>query len=183
MRDESTAEWNRLYDEGRFLLTKRYKKDTDEVVEEGKFLANQFDEDPLNKEFGQSLKKFFDHLGHDASGNIVFQKNLLKDFVNTVLPGTLANLSYIPLPRIEVSDPMIDVVCILSSNSTDGISLRTFVNLVQQVIENLAVQCDNLMPNIMEFSSDNYWRWGRKKIGNHNDNKASIITVVHLIFF
>ncbi|EGD90146.1 hypothetical protein H112_02619 [Trichophyton rubrum D6] len=151
LRDESTAEWNRLYDEGRFLLTKRYKKDTDEVVEEGKFLANQFDEDPLNKEFGQSLKKFFDHLGHDASGNIVFQKNLLKDFVNTVLPGTLANLSYIPLPRIEVSDPMIDVV-----------------------IENLAVQCDNLMPNIMEFSSDNYWRWGRKKIGNHNDNKAMI---------
>ncbi|OAL67889.1 hypothetical protein A7C99_1021 [Trichophyton rubrum] len=112
LRDESTAEWNRLYDEGRFLLTKRYKKDTDEVVEEGKFLANQFDEDPLNKEFGQSLKKFFDHLGHDASGNIVFQKNLLKDFVNTVLPGTLANLSYIPLPRIEVSDPMIDVAMI-----------------------------------------------------------------------
>ncbi|EFR03238.1 hypothetical protein MGYG_06240 [Nannizzia gypsea CBS 118893] len=151
LRDESTAEWNRLYDEGRFLFTKRYKKDTDEVVEEGKFLANQFDEDPLNREFGQSLKKFFDHLGHDASGNIAFQKNILKDFANTVIPGTLASLSYIPLPRIEVSDPMVDVV-----------------------IENLAVQCDNLMPNILEFSSDNYWRWGRKNIGNHNDNKANV---------
>ncbi|KAM5439712.1 hypothetical protein MferCBS31731_004469 [Microsporum ferrugineum] len=148
LRDESTAEWNRLYDEGRFLLTKRYKKDTDEVVEEGKFLANQFDEDPLNREFGQSLKKFFDHLGHDTSGNVVFQKALLKDFANTVLPGIFTNLRYIPLPRIEVSDPMVDVV-----------------------IENLAIQCDNLMPNIMEFSSDNYWRWGRKNIGNHNDNK------------
>ncbi|KAK2868124.1 hypothetical protein FQN49_003130 [Arthroderma sp. PD_2] len=151
LRDESTAEWNRLYDEGRFLLTKRYKQDTDEVVEEGKFLASQFDEDPLNREFGQSLKKLFDHLGHDTSGNVVFQKSLMKDFMNTVLPGIFGNLRYIPLPRIEVSDPMVDVV-----------------------IENLAIQCDNLMPNIMEFSSDNYWRWGRKNIGNHNDNKAMI---------
>lgn len=30
------------------------------------------------------------------------------------------------------------------------------------------------MPNVVEFSMDNYWRWGRKKIGNKHDNKVMI---------
>lgn len=42
------------------------------------------------------------------------------------------------------------------------------------------------MPNVCEFGSDNYWRWGRKKISNKNDNKVgyieSILVVPKLTF-
>lgn len=80
---------------------------------------------------------------------MVFKKHLMKDFTNVVLPGIFEDLRYVPIPRIEVSDPMVDVV-----------------------IENLAIESDNLMPNVVEFGSDNYWRWGRKKISNKRDNKV-----------
>jgi hypothetical protein len=28
------------------------------------------------------------------------------------------------------------------------------------------------MPNVVEFGSDNYFRWGRKNISNKRDNKV-----------
>jgi hypothetical protein len=41
------------------------------------------------------------------------------------------------------------------------------------VVENIVIESDNLMPNVIEFGSDNYFRWGRKKITNKRDNKVS----------
>ncbi|WEW61717.1 hypothetical protein PRK78_007211 [Emydomyces testavorans] len=151
LQEESNEEWRRLYDEGQFLFRDRYRDDTNRLVGEFKFIGEQFEEDPYNKQFGQSMQKLFTDLGTDMQGKVVFKKHLLKDFSTVVLPGIFEHLHYIPIPRIEVSDPMIDVV-----------------------VENLAVECDNLMPNVIEFGSDNYWRWGRKKITNKHDNKVMI---------
>lgn len=39
-------------------------------------------------------------------------------------------------------------------------------------MENLVIESDNLMPNVVEFGSDNYFRWGRKKISSKRDNKV-----------
>jgi len=61
------------------------------------------------------------------------------------------HIRYVPIPRIEVSDPMVDAI-----------------------VENLIIESDNLAPNVLEFGSDNYWRWGRKKIANKNKNKVMI---------
>lgn len=110
LEDAATDEWNKLYDEGKYLLTDRYREDTNHVVGEVKFLGDQFDKDPLNKAFGLSVKKLFDHLGHDASGKIAFKGQLVKDFMNIVLPGIAEYIRYVPIPRIEVQDPMIDMV-------------------------------------------------------------------------
>lgn len=44
-----------------------------------------------------------------------------------------------------------------------------------QVVENIVIESDNLTPNVMELGSDNYFRWGRKKISNKRDNKVSVI--------
>jgi len=68
-----------------------------------------------------------------------------------IIPGFFEHVRYVPVPRIEYSDPMIDMV-----------------------IENLVLEGDNLAPNLFEFGSDNYWRWGRKGIQNKNKNKVML---------
>ena len=151
MEDEATRQWNELYDKGRYLLRERYRSHTDRIVDEIKFMADQFDKDPLNKALAESIQKLFKDLGRDAGGKVVFKKHLLNDIRDIILPGIFENVRYVPIPRIEVSDPTVDVV-----------------------IENLVIESDNLMPNVVEFGSDNYFRWGRKKIASKRDNKIMI---------
>ncbi|EED14903.1 conserved hypothetical protein [Talaromyces stipitatus ATCC 10500] len=151
MQDAATEQWNKLYDEGRFLLRDRYRSHTDRIADEAKFLATQFDEDPQNRAFRQSLEKLFKDLGQDQYGKPVFKPQLIKDITNVIIPEIFENASYIPIPRIEVSDRAVDMV-----------------------IENLIIESDNLMPNVVEFGADNYWRWGRKMISNIDDHKIMI---------
>ncbi|KAJ5281194.1 hypothetical protein N7478_006566 [Penicillium angulare] len=151
MEEEANKEWNTLYDKGRYLIRERYRSHSDRIVDEIKFLAEQFDKDPLNKALAESVQKLFLDLGRDSGGKVTFKKHLLTDLRDIILPGIFENVRYVPIPRIEVSDPMVDVV-----------------------VENLVIESDNLMPNVVEFGSDNYFRWGRKKITNKRDNKIMI---------
>ncbi|KAK2799520.1 hypothetical protein FQN51_006834 [Onygenales sp. PD_10] len=151
LEDSATEQWNRLYDEGRFLLRDRYRDNTNQIVDEIKYLGDQFDRDPLNKAFGDSLQKLFHDLGYDVDGRIIFKDHLRKDVTSVIIPTLFEKIRYVPVPRIELSDPMVDVV-----------------------IDNLVIESDNLMPNVVELSSDNYWRWGRKRIGNKHNNKVMI---------
>ncbi|KAI9376017.1 hypothetical protein BJX61DRAFT_26997 [Aspergillus egyptiacus] len=151
MEDDWNRQYNQLSDHGRFLLRDRYRNHTDRILDEAKFLGDQFNRDPQNKAFGDSVQKLFDDLGRDESGNAKFKPHLVKDLRDVILPAIFENVRYVPVPRIEMSDPMADVV-----------------------IENLVVESDNLMPNVVEFGSDNYLRWGRKKISNKRDNKVML---------
>lgn len=151
LTDEANDEWTRVYDKGNFLLRDRYREHTNRVLDEIKFLSDQFDQDPQNKAFGDSVQKLFLDLGNDQSGTAAFKPHLLKDVTEVVLPATFENIRYVPIPRIEVSDPTIDAV-----------------------VENLVIESDNLMPNALEFGSDNYFRWGRKKISNKRHNSIMI---------
>lgn len=151
MQDASTDAWNSLYDKGNFLLRDRYRNHTDRIANEFKFFGNEFDKDPQNKAFAAAVEKLFLDLGNDENGKAAFKPHLLKDLSEVILPAIFENVRYVPIPRIEVSDPMIDAV-----------------------IENLVIESDNLAPNVMEFGSDNHWRWGRKKISNKNKNKVMI---------
>lgn len=151
MQDAANEEWNKLYDQGRYLLRERYRDHTNRVIDEFKFMGDQFDKDPQNQAFGQAVQKLFMDLGNDENGKPVFKKHLVKDLSQVILPAIFENVHYVPIPRIEVSDPTIDAV-----------------------IENLLIESDNLMPNVFEFGSDNYFRWGRKKISNKHDNKVMI---------
>lgn len=149
MLDDANTQWNRLYDHGEFLLRSRYRNHTDRVVDEVKFLADQFEKDPLNKAFGDAMEKLFNDLGNDVNGKPTFKKHLLKDVSEVILPAFFENVRYIPIPRIEYSDPQADVI-----------------------IENLVIEGDNLAPNVFEFQSDNWFRWGRKANKNKNKNKV-----------
>jgi hypothetical protein len=151
MEDECNRQWNELYDKGRYLLRERYRGHSDRIVDEVKFLAEQFERDPQNTALAEAFQKLFKDLGHDSNGKATFKPDLLKDLRDIILPSIFENVRYVPIPRIEVSDPMVDVV-----------------------VENLTIESDNLMPNVVEFGSDNYFRWGRKKISNKRDNKIMI---------
>lgn len=151
MEDSATDEWNTLYDRGNFLLRDRYRNHTDRIVDEIKFLGNEFDNDPQNKQFAASLNKLFADLGNDENGKPTFKPHLLKDLSEVILPAVFEGIRYVPIPRIEYSDPMVDAI-----------------------IENLVIESDNLIPNIFELESDNYFRWGRKKVANKNRNSVTL---------
>ncbi|KKK18616.1 hypothetical protein ARAM_004195 [Aspergillus rambellii] len=151
MQDTWSHQYDQLAEHGRYLLRGRYKNNTDRILDELKFIGDQFNQDPQNKAFGDSMQQLFNDLGRDSNGKVAFKKHLLKDIRDVILPAVFENIRYVPVPRIEVSDPMADVV-----------------------IENLVIESDNLMPNVVEFGSDNYFRWGRKKISNKRDNKIMI---------
>jgi hypothetical protein len=151
MEDAATEEWNRIYDQGNFLLRDRYRNHTDRIVDEIKFLADQFDQDAQNKKFGQSMQKLFNDLGNDENGKPTFKPHLVKDLTEVILPGVFESIRYVPIPRIEYKDPM-----------------------VEAVIENLVIESDNLMPNVMEIAGDNYFRWGRKGMANKKHHSFMI---------
>jgi len=151
LEDASSQEWDRLYQQGRFLLREKYRSHTDRVVDEVKFVADQFDKDAQNKAFGLAVQKLFKDLGNDQNGNAEFKPHLLKDLTDVIIPAIFENVAYIPIPRIEYSDPQFDAV-----------------------IENLVLESDNFMPNVFDLSSENYFRWGRKKIANKHKNTVEI---------
>lgn len=151
LQDQANEEWNQLYDKAQFLFRERYRDHTDHLIDEVKFMADQFDQDPQNKAFAQSMEKLFLDLGRDENGKPVFKPHLIKDLTEVIIPGIFENTRYVPIPRIEVSDPMVDLV-----------------------VENLVIESDNLFPNALEFGSDNYWRFGRKSVKSHRENKVMI---------
>lgn len=151
LQDQATQEWNQLYDQGQFLFRERYRDHSDHLIDEVKFLADQFDRDPQNRAFGDAMQQLFLDLGRDDNGKPVFKPHLIKDLTEVIIPAIFENTRYVPIPRIEVSDPMVDLV-----------------------VENLVIESDNLFPNALEFGSDNYWRYGRKSIKSHRENKVMI---------
>jgi hypothetical protein len=151
LEDQSTDEWNALYDRGHFLLRERYRNHTDRILDEFKFLGDQFDQDQQNKAFAVAIQKLFQDLGTGQNGKVTFKPHLIKDLTNVIIPGAFERTRYVPIPRIEVSDPMVDAV-----------------------VENLVIESDNLFPNIVEFGSDNYFRLGRRQVSNKNEHKVMI---------
>lgn len=151
LQESSDREWDRLYDKAQFLFRDRYRDHADHLVDEVQFLADQFDQDPQNRAFANSMEKLFLDLGRDEDGKPAFKPHLIKDLTEVIIPAIFENTRYVPIPRIEMSDPMIDLV-----------------------IENLVIESDNLFPNALEFGSDNYWRFGRKSISSRRENKVMI---------
>ncbi|KAK4152081.1 hypothetical protein C8A00DRAFT_35257 [Chaetomidium leptoderma] len=149
--DESNVQWNRLYDEGNYLLRDKYRGHTDRIVNEIKFLADQFDQDPQNKAFAASLTKLFTALGNDENGKPTFKPHLVKDLTEVILPRAFEKVAYIPVPRIEYSDPQFDAI-----------------------IENLVLESDNFMPNVLEIASENYMRFGRKKVASNSKHSIDV---------
>ncbi|RAL67776.1 hypothetical protein DID88_008504 [Monilinia fructigena] len=139
MEDDSTKRWNELYDRGNFLLRDRYRPHTDRVVDELKFLAHEFDNDPQNKKFAQTCQRLFNDLGNDENGKPTFKTHLVKDLVNVIIPATFEEIRYMPIPRLEYRDPKTELV-----------------------VENLVIESNNLTPNLVDVMHESNFRFGRK---------------------
>ncbi|EFX03202.1 hypothetical protein CMQ_3131 [Grosmannia clavigera kw1407] len=146
LEESSTSDWDKIYDHGKYLLRGKYNSQTNRVLDEVKFVGEQFDKDPQNKAFGESVRRLLIDLGNDENGKPKFKPHLVKDLTNVIIPTALENISYIPIPRIEYSDPQIDAV-----------------------IENLVFESDNFMPNMVHIFNSNNMSWGRKmtKVGKN----------------
>ena len=151
LQDQANEEANQLQDKGRFLLRDRYRNHTDRLLDEVKFFGDQFDKDPQNKAFSDAVQKLFLDLGNDENGKATFKPHLLKDVTEVIIPEIFENIRYVPIPRIEVSDPMIDAV-----------------------VENLVIESDNLFPNMFEFGTDNHFRMGRKGASSKRDHRILV---------
>ncbi|KAH0562988.1 hypothetical protein GP486_002452 [Trichoglossum hirsutum] len=151
LEDTANEEWNRIYDRGQYLFRDRYRDHTNRIIDESKFLMDQLAEDPQSKKFGETLQRLFNHLGNDEHGKPVFKKHLVKDLSNVIIPATFENIRYVPVPRIEFSDQTMDAI-----------------------VENLIVESDNLMPNVLEIESENYFRWGRKQMDSKQTHSVMV---------
>lgn len=151
MTDDATREYNLLYDHGNFLLRNRYRDHTDRLVNEFKFIGEQFAEDSDNNRFGEAMEKLFRDLGTDENGNAAFKKHLIKDITQVIIPDIFESVRYVPVPRIEYTDPQVDVV-----------------------VENLVIESDNLMPNLFEIGTDTFARFGRKTATSSRSNKITV---------
>ncbi|KAK5664336.1 hypothetical protein OQA88_558 [Cercophora sp. LCS_1] len=149
--DASNEDWNQLYDHGNYLLRNKYRGHTDRIVNEIKFLADQFDKDPQNKAFATALNKLFTDLGNDENGKPTFKPHLVTDLRDVIIPAIFENAAYIPVPRIEYSDHQVDAV-----------------------IENLVLESDNFMPNVLEIASENYMRFGRKSVASKSKHSIDV---------
>jgi hypothetical protein len=113
--DECSHDWNQLHDRGVFLLRHRYKNHTKRILDEIKFFGDQFNKDAQNKAFADSMQNLFNNLGRNGDGKVAFKKHLLKDLRDVIMPAFLRDVRYIPVPRLEVSDKMVDVVSAFDS--------------------------------------------------------------------
>jgi len=151
LTDDANGEYHRLYDQGNFLLRERYRDHTDRIIDEFKFLGDQFAADPQSQRFGNSVQQLLDDLGTDQTGKPVFKKHLVKDLTTVILPNLAESIGYVPVPRIEYSNPKMDAV-----------------------VENLVVDADNFIPNVLEVGNDSYFRWGRKNVTTKNKQQFMI---------
>jgi len=158
VRPEAKEEWRALYDHGQQLARDNYRPEFKRLTHEAQSFFKQFDADPANKALGQSIQNLCLDLGQDENGKPKFKPHLVKDLVSVIIPAFLENLSEVPLPRIEYSDKTIDLI-----------------------VENLVIESDNLTPNMLEFKSDNHWRWGRKTHVGGNKNRVLLsIAGIHM---
>lgn len=151
LTDTANDQYNNLYDRGRFLLRDRYRPHTDRIVDEFKFIGDQFAQDPQNAQFGNSVKRLLNQLGNDENGKPVFKKHLINDITSVILPGFFQSVRYVPIPRIEYTDRQVDVI-----------------------VENLVIESDNLMPNVLEVGNDSFFRFGRRTVASKSKHQVMV---------
>ena len=152
LSDDADKQFEALRKRGKDFAENRYSEHYDRLVDEFKRWGEQFEKDPLNQRFGQSVQKLLDDLGTDSKGQRTFKKHLVKDVANVIVPGIFRRVNYVPLPRIEIIDPQFDAV-----------------------IENLILDGANIIPNIIEIENHNFVKYSAyKRITNNQHHKFSI---------
>ncbi|KAL0146113.1 hypothetical protein V8B55DRAFT_1443688 [Mucor lusitanicus] len=132
-KDSSTEEGRKLMDQGNHIIKGRYKEHLNFLSSESRKYMNLMAEDEISKELHARIAKIHRDLWMDKEGNPAFKPQLLNDMRMTLLPAFIDEIKYIPIPRIEYSDPQYDIV-----------------------IENLILSGDSLLPNVFDSKIESY---------------------------
>ncbi|ODN78898.1 hypothetical protein L202_04426 [Cryptococcus amylolentus CBS 6039] len=147
--EDSDREAVALRDSGKRFFTDKYKSHQELLFDEVQVWATAFGKDPLNVRLGDDVKRFTKDLLFNSEGNLTFKPKLWNDVRTILLPLLLEQVTYVPIPRAEYSDPNIDLV-----------------------IEGLVLSGPNLFPNIVHLESFNSFTFSPyPKINKGMDNQ------------
>ncbi|GAA5799252.1 hypothetical protein HPULCUR_004662 [Helicostylum pulchrum] len=132
-REESSQEGRQLMDKGNQMIKGRYREHLDYLSTESRKMIRLIAEDETSKELNHRIATIHRDLWMDGEGNPAFKPHLLNDIRMTLLPAFIDEIKYIPIPRIEYSDPQYDIA-----------------------IENLVISGDTLLPNVFETKVDSF---------------------------
>ncbi|EOQ98692.1 hypothetical protein J056_003212 [Wallemia ichthyophaga EXF-994] len=133
LSEEVIRDGERIGETARTIFTSKYKAQIkNELFATIADFFIAMGKDPLNKKLGSDINKLFRDLFFNESGKWTFKSELWADVRDKIVPPVVEQIGAVPIPRIEYSDPAIDVV-----------------------IENLVLQGKNLLPNYITFEAYN----------------------------
>lgn len=160
MKDEANNQAKQLRTTGKKFFTGINKEDKGKYedhfkhfFEEVKVFFQAMGEDPTNVEFGEKWHKLGRDVFFNAEGKATFKPHLWDDIRDPILPQLLRHVGFVPIPRIEFSDPMVDLV-----------------------IENLNIDPANIIPNLIEIEAHHFHRMSAfKKITDNHKGSVKIL--------
>lgn len=131
--EQSTQEGTQLMDTGNHMIKGKYRGNLHFLSSESRKIMNLMAEDHISKELNHRIATIHRDLWMDSEGNPAFKPQLLNDMRMTLLPAFIDEIKYIPIPRIDYSDPQFDIV-----------------------IENLVISGESLLPNVFETKVESF---------------------------
>jgi len=132
--DSADHEAHRLYDRARDLFNGKpneYRPHLDNLFDEIRAYAEAVRRDKANARVLETGKKVWsDLVVVRPNGTITFRRRVLRDVLDTILPKVVAEIRYIPIPRVEYQDKDIDLI-----------------------LENLVLESDNFLPRRILFEA------------------------------
>jgi len=136
LEPQCNGEGREIRENGRSFYDDKYRDHFDNLFRTIGDWFQQMGEDPLNKRFGEDWARLTKDLLFDSEGSLKFKSHLWADIRKVILPTVISQVGYIPIPRIEYTDDSLDLV-----------------------IENLTLSGKNLLPNVIEMSARNYFKF------------------------
>lgn len=160
MKDEANTQAKQLRIQGKKFFVGlnenekgKYQPHLERFFDEVKVFFQAMGEDPVNKEFGDKWHKLGRDVFFNAEGKATFKPHLWDDIRDPILPQLLQHVGFVPVPRIEFSDPNVDLV-----------------------IENLNIDPANIIPNLIEIDAQHFHRMSAFK--GIKDNHRGTVKVL-----
>jgi len=152
LEPQCNSEGQEVRENGRSFYDDKYRDHFDNLFHTVGDWFKQMGEDPLNKRFGEDWARLTKDLLFDSEGSLKFKPHLWTDIRKVILPTIISQVGYVPIPRIEYTDDSLDLV-----------------------IENLTLSGKNLLPNIIEMSARNYFRFSPYRVINdHSEHEVEL---------
>ncbi|OJT01692.1 hypothetical protein TRAPUB_7748 [Trametes pubescens] len=145
---------NTLRENGRRFYDEKYKGHFDNLFNAAMEWFRALGEDPLNKRFGEDWARLTKDLLFDSEGSLKFKPDLWMDIRKVILPSIIDQVGYVPIPRIEYTDDMLDLV-----------------------IENLALSGRNLFPNVVSMEAHNFVKFSPYNAIKDENHHEFILTL------